>query len=259
MAMTKRPGRSISRTGTALLALGLLAGATGCQSPAEFRKLEYEVNKLKLAAKQAPAGDGVADLRAEVEALRGQVAGLEGRLEVAEHQTRKALDDAAAARLEVAQRSAVGQAAPPPDGQPPESASGPPPGASSEELAAYRQAYDAWRTDENAECIDRFSAFLQSFPASLYADDASYWLADCHYKDGDYKNAILRFDDVATRHPESDKAPEALYRQGEALLQLGPQFTKAAQGAFQRIVSEYPESRRAKPAADQLELMGASR
>ena len=258
MAMMKRSGRSGVRAGAALLVLGLLGSTTGCQSPAEFRKLEYEVNKLKVAAQTAPTG-GVADLRAEVEALRSEIAGLEGRLEVAEHQTRKALDDAAAARLEAAQQSTANQAAPPSDGLPPEEARGAAPGASSEELAAYRQAYDAWRTDENAECIDRFSEFLQSFPASLYADDASYWLADCHYKNGDYKNAILRFDDVATRHPKSDKAPEALYRQGEALLQLGPQFTKAAQGAFQRIVTVYPESRRAKPAADQLELMGASR
>ncbi len=232
---------------------------SGCISMAEFRKLEYEVNKLKIGTQgTTSAGEGVADVRSEVEALREELAALEGRLEVAEHATKQAREEAQAARLAA---SRAGETAGPIQAgevEEPEEASGPPPGASSEELSAYRLAYDAWRTDDNDNCIDQFSAFLQSFPASLYADDASYWLADCHFKNGDYKNAILRFDDVASRHPDSDKAPEALYRQGEALLQLGPGFNKAAQQAFQKIVTDYPDSRRAKPAADQLELLGAS-
>jgi tol-pal system protein YbgF len=231
---------------------------SGCISMAEFRKLEYEVNKLKIGSQGAPATDGVADLRAEVETLRDVVAALEGRLEVAEHATEKAREEAAAARLEANRAGTAPEAGESEELEEPAEVTETAPGASSEELSAYRVAYDAWRTDDNDNCIDHFSAFLQSFPASLYADDASYWLADCHYKNGDYKNAILRFDDVASRHPDSDKAPEALYRQGEALLQLGPGFNKAAQGAFQKIVTDYPDSRRARPAADQLELLGAS-
>ena len=255
MIQNRRAG-ALGAAARGILAIGASVFLAGCISMAEFRKLEYEVNKLKIGGAQAPS-DGVADLRAEVEALRAEVAGLGGRVEVAEHETRRALEEAEAARLEAAR--AVSPPAQAPDGtELPSQADEPPPGASSEELATYRDAYDAWRSDDNDECIDRFSRFLQSFPASLYADDASYWLADCHYKNGDYKNAILRFDDVANRHPDSDKAPEALYRQGEALLQLGPGFNKAAQGAFQRIVAEYPDSRRAQPAADQLELLGAS-
>ena len=249
MIRSQRAGRA-----RGILAMGASLLLAGCISTAEFRKLEYEVNKLKIGAEQAPAAEGMADLRAELETLRTEIAGLEGRLEVAEHETRRALEEAQTARLEAAR--AVSK--PPEVSELAPEADVAPPGASSEELAAYREAYDAWRTDDNDECIDRFALFLQSFPASLYADDASYWLADCHYKNGDFKNAILRFDDVASRHPDSDKAPEALYRQGEALLQLGPGFNKAAQQAFQRIVTEYPGSRRAKPAADQLELLGTS-
>ncbi len=234
----------------------VLGTGTGCISTAEFRKLEYEVNKIRVGQDTAPT-DGVADLRTEVESLRGDVTRLEGRLEVAEHQARKALEEAEAARLEAAQpRGGEPEPVPGDEPLPPEE---PPAGATSLELGAYREAYDAWRTDDNEDCIGRFSGFLQSYPASQYADDASYWLADCHYKSGDYKNAILRFDDVANRFPESDKAPEALYRQGEALLQLGPGFAKAARGAFQRILDEYPGSRRAKAAADQLELLGSGR
>ena len=52
-------------------------------------------------------------------------------------------------------------------------------------------------------------------------------------------------------------ASEALYRQGEALLKLGPNFGKAAEKAFDRVVKEYPDSRRAEDARQQLKLLGA--
>jgi TolA-binding protein len=66
---------------------------------------------------------------------------------------------------------------------------------------------------------------------------------------------VLRFDDVVRTYPKSDKAAEALYRQGEALLRL--KHEKAAQTAFQRVVDEYPDSARATEARRQLELLGA--
>jgi TolA-binding protein len=67
---------------------------------------------------------------------------------------------------------------------------------------------------------------------------------------------VLRFDEVATRYPDSDKAPEALFRQGEALLQMGPQFSKAAQKAFQRVIDNYPTHKRAQDARERLAIIG---
>ena len=96
---------------------------------------------------------------------------------------------------------------------------------------------------------------MQTYASSAYADDAAYWMADCYFKHGDYKTAVLRFDDVVTRHPQSGKAPDALYRQGEALLRLGPGFSKAAGKAFERVVKEYPDSARAAEAKKQLDLL----
>ena len=113
------------------------------------------------------------------------------------------------------------------------------------------------RSDEFDACIDRFTAFLQSYPASGYADDAAYWLADCHYKKGEYKRAALRFHAVVSVYPESPKAPDALYRQGESLLKLGPKFHDAARTVFKKVRKDYPDSERASEAAQQLERLGA--
>ena len=59
------------------------------------------------------------------------------------------------------------------------------------------------------------------------------------------------------RYPEGDKSADALYRQGEALLKLGPNYAKAAGKAFERVIAEYPNSPRAGEAKKQLELLGA--
>jgi TolA-binding protein len=65
----------------------------------------------------------------------------------------------------------------------------------------------------------------------------------------------LRFDDVVARYPAGNKAPDAIYREGEALLRLGPGYNTAARKAFERVLAEYPESDRAAEAKQQLELL----
>jgi tol-pal system protein YbgF len=240
-------------------ALLLLPWLVGCVTVAEFRKLEYEVNKLRRAEGTISGGTAVADLAAEIDELRDAIAQLEGRLEVAEHQSQAALEEARAARLDAAAPTAPGVAANPPEQSGPPAAPGeaaPDLQSPSVELRAYREAYNAWRTDDHLVCVDRFREFLQTYPASDYADDAAYWMADCYFKQGEYKTAILRFDDVAGRYPTSGKAPEALYRQGEALMRLGPGYGTAARKAFERVINEYPNSTRAEEARRQLALIG---
>jgi len=244
--------------GAALLLLPWLAG---CVTVAEFRKLEYQVNKMRRSGDGGSGGARVADLAAEIDQLRDEITQLEGRLDVTEYQSRVALEEARAARLDAsrpgasaAPESSAGDTGPYPA---PGEAQGAPQSASVE-LGAYREAYNAWRTDDFGACIDRFREFLQTYPSSDYADDAAYWMADCYFKQGDYQTAILRFDDVAGRYPTSGKAPEALYRQGEALLRLGPRYGKAARKAFERVINEYPNSERAEEAERQLQMMGPS-
>jgi TolA-binding protein len=82
-------------------------------------------------------------------------------------------------------------------------------------------------------------------------------MADCYFKSGDYKTAVLRFDEVVVRYPKGERAPDALYRTGEALLRLGPGYGKAAGKAFERVIAEYPGSARAEEAKRQLDLLGA--
>ena len=244
----------------------------GCVSITEYRKLEHDVHTLQ--AKQSSSGgrEQVADLSARMDSLQADLQRLEGRLEVAEHNTQDALDEARKARREANEPGAPGQTQPPagtpeppplgstarpgtpqvaaavPAPAPAPAGSAPAPaddggskkGASAEEVQAYRAAFAAWQRNDTDACIDQFRQFLQAHPTSIYADDSAYWMADCYFKKGDYKTAVLRFDDVVARYPKGNKAADALYRHGESLVRLGPGYSKAALRAFERVMEEYP-------------------
>jgi tol-pal system protein YbgF len=233
----------------AVIALAsLLAGA--CVTPAEFRKVQNRVTDLERA--RGRGGDAergrVADLASELEALHRSIETLNGRVEVVEHRIQEALEEARAARRDA---NAIPGGGAVPDGEevPGEGSAKP------EELRDYRAAVAEWRAGNAGACVDQFTKFLQTYPASEYADDATYWLADCYFKQGNFSAAVLRFDDVARQYPSGNKAADALYRQGEALLRMG--HGKAAGNAFEKVIRDYPDSARAPEAKRQLELLGA--
>lgn len=240
-----------------LLAACLVVPAIGCVTVAEHRKLEKRLVALERGESANASGvdderGRLAELGSEVERLEGEVERLSGRVEVAEHQVQQALTEAKAARADAAASSAPAGSGPQ-DAAPAGEAVD---GARSGELDAYRHARSAWSDGDPDACIDRFRNFLQTYPSSNYAENASYWMADCYFKRGDFKTAVLRFDDVVARYPAGKRAPDALYRQGEALLRLGPGYGKAAGKAFERVIEEYPESARAQEARKQLEVLG---
>lgn len=260
-----RPPRAV----LIVLIAALSVPAWGCVTVAEHRKLERRVMDLKRTQGGGSDRQQLADLAAEIDDLRTEIRELSGKLEETQEVARQSLEEARKARREAAAAalaspgaSAAPQAAPAGDGassgdsaaavaQAGEDA------ALTEELKAYQAGLAAWRSQDYRSCIDRFSGFLQTYASSSRADDAAFWIADCHYKQGEFKNAVLRFDDVVRNYPTGNRAPDALYRQGESLLKLGPGFHEAARRAFERVLREYPDSARAAEAKKQLEAVAA--
>lgn len=240
----------VTRRGwSGVMICALATGLVACVTPAEHRKLQKRVHILE-GGGASPDRARVADIGARLDALEQELARVNGRLEENEHRVTEAMAEARAARQEAANASGAPTA-------PTEPQATAPAASNTDELDAYRHARTAWSDGDADGCIDRFRNFLQTYPSSSYAENASYWMADCYFKRGDFKTAVLRFDDVVARYPKGKRAPDALYRQGEALLRLGPGYGKAAGKAFERVVKEYPDSARAPEARKQLDLLQA--
>ena len=249
----------------AVLAVILSLPAFGCVTVAEHRKLERRVMDMRRAQGGDKSKAQVADMGAELDDLRTQIRVLSGKLEEAQRTADRGLQEARKARREAA-AAAIGKPTSPATSGEGASSSGTSSSSTvaavagaeadvelSDELKSYQGGLATWRSKEYTACIDRFRSFLQTYASSSRADDAAFWIADCHYKQGEFKNAVLRFDDVVRNYPTGNRAPDALYRQGESLLKLGPGFHEAARRAFERVLKEYPDSARATEAKKQLE------
>ncbi len=261
------PKKALSRSvALALISAASIGGTTGCVTQGDFLRLQEKVAELHPPDRNEPDPfTRIAQLSADVDAMRQEIRDLKGELELARKEASDALEEARRTRVAVAQGTVSADRENPSGAAATGGAGGAAGGAATietsvsqpdRELEGYQNALEAWRANDFKECIDQFTAFLQAYPTSGYADDAAYWLADCTYKNDEFKRAVVRFNAVVSVYPESPKAPDALYRQGESLLKLGPKFHEAARTVFKRVQKDYPDSDRAVEAAKQLERLG---
>lgn len=261
------------RTGKLFAIFAALLGLvflSGCATQGDFLALKERVADMSSQRRDSPDPFArIAQLSSDVDTLRQEVRDLQGELELARKEAADALEEVRRTRTAVTQGLTNSAATTRPSGSAGTagatgatgaagSLSGrtPPKPSPDQQIAGYQSALESWRANDYDACIEEFTAYLQAYPTSGYADDAAYWLADCTYKNAEFKRAVVRFNAVVSVYPESPKAPDALYRQGESLLKLGPKFHEAARTVFKRVQKDYPDSKRAAEAGRQLDRLG---
>ena len=262
------------------LSIGALFLLCACVTVPEFQSLKRDVDQLKKGKGSAPAADSwgnngkpgttssgnrLAEQGAEIDALHVEVAVLRGEVEALKKQlesgqaARPPIDGAGGAAGAAAGAAGGEAVAAVPPGTGVETPSPDEGGAPAEEIRDYEDAFRRYRAADYAGAIDRFQVFLQTHPSSEYADNALFWMGDSYFKLNDYEQAAVAFDKVVKRFPDGNKVPDALYRQGVSLLEIGKRtkqqktYTPAACQIFRRITDEYPNSERVPEARRQLE------
>ncbi len=98
------------------------------------------------------------------------------------------------------------------------------------------------------EARRQFDILLNTYPQSLYVDDALFQIADVDFQEGGYSQAVKGFTRLINEQPKSYMVPAALLRRGQAYYNL--QSYELAIGDFKRILSEYPSSPSANSALE---------
>lgn len=161
---------------------------------------------------------------------------IESRLNHLENQVRDLIDGLARAKLSPSR----GAAPPVP----------PPAGAALPAEEAYNAAYLEVTRSNYDLAIEGLEAFLRDYPNSEFADNAVYWVGECHYAKGEYDRAIEAFVRLMDSYPDGDKVPAAMLKLGYAFQERNDRA--ASRRYLEALTEQYPASEEAALAKERL-------
>jgi len=118
----------------------------------------------------------------------------------------------------------------------------------------YNSAYNDYLKGSYDLAMREFQEYLANFPTTELADNATYWIGECFYRQRRFRQAVEQFDTVLERYSRSDKVAAATLKKGYALLELG----ERSQGVVQlrHVIKQYPNSDEANLARQRLREIG---
>jgi tol-pal system protein YbgF len=123
-----------------------------------------------------------------------------------------------------------------------------PPNLSPQEI--YNMAYADYLKGNFQLAIDGFKIYVDNFAQSPFADNALYWIGECHFSQEEYEKAIDRFNQLILTFPLGDKIPAAYLKKGISLMNL--ERKEEALAVFKLLVSKYPLEEETKIAQEKI-------
>jgi len=80
----------------------------------------------------------------------------------------------------------------------------------------FRRGMEALEDEDYLEAQEAFNTIILQDPASDFADDAQFYLAESYFRNGEYKLAAFNYNRLRTSFPNSSFYKEAFFRSGEA-------------------------------------------
>ncbi len=126
-------------------------------------------------------------------------------------------------------------------------------GSNSEEV--YKTAYNFILSGDYKLAEQGFQTYLSTFPEGERSADASFWLGEAEYSQGNFTEAAKTFLNAHQTYGKSPKAPEMLLKLGMSLAQLDDKDTACA--TLREVTKRYPNASKpvkAKVASEQSRL-----
>ncbi|MBW2735277.1 MAG: tol-pal system protein YbgF [Deltaproteobacteria bacterium] len=114
------------------------------------------------------------------------------------------------------------------------------PPATADAMRSYNAALARHRAGQHKAAAKAFKAFVSQYPRHAYTDNALYWLGECHYDQGNFRQALNMFRRCVEKHPNGNKAPAALLKMGFSYLKLNEKHN--ARIVLAQVMEIFPRS-----------------
>jgi tol-pal system protein YbgF len=102
----------------------------------------------------------------------------------------------------------------------------------------YKTAMESLRAGQHDQAAAGFREFLRLHGGHELADNAQYWIGECHYDRKDYLVAVREFRRVVEKYPHGNKVPDALLKVGFSHLAVGN--VGGGKQALEQLVKSHP-------------------
>ena len=119
----------------------------------------------------------------------------------------------------------------------------------------YDRVMEEFKHRDYEAALAGFRLFLELHSHTSLAANAQYWVGECQYRMGRYKEALKSFYNVVSSYPLSPKL-------AASTLKIGQTYTKMkdydkARMMYERVVDQYPDSAEAEIAKKAIEVDSA--
>jgi tol-pal system protein YbgF len=115
----------------------------------------------------------------------------------------------------------------------------------------YDRVMEEFKHRDYVAAMAGFRLFIELHGQSALAPNAQYWVGECQYRMGRYRDALTSFYDVVAHYPLSPKLPASTLKLGQTYTKLGDH--EKARLMFDRVVDQYPDSSEAELARKAIE------
>ncbi len=120
----------------------------------------------------------------------------------------------------------------------------------------YDRVMDEFKHRDYAAAMAGFQLFIELHSQSALAANAQYWIGECQYRMGRYREALKSFYDVVSNYPLSPKVAASTLKLGQTYVRL--RDPEKARLMFDRVVDQYPDSSEAEVARKALEAAAST-
>ncbi|HLP48681.1 MAG TPA: tol-pal system protein YbgF [Candidatus Kapabacteria bacterium] len=114
----------------------------------------------------------------------------------------------------------------------------------------YYTAYSDYIKKNYDLAIEGFKQFIRLYPNNGLADNSLYWIGECYYSQKKYQEAVATFKELKTNYSDGDKVPDAILKEGFALIEMGKQTE--GNEVLKEVISKFPLSEEASLAQQKI-------